>query len=113
MPVAAVLMQLATMLSARGLWLRLNWTPREANTEADALTNEEFQGFEDSLRIPVNWSELPMNVLRDVLSEWEAFETEMEKRKVDKAILRKQTGNVRQRKRRKIKEPWEAAVVDT
>ena len=39
-PLAAVLMQLATELSSRRMWLDLRWTPRELNTEADNITNE-------------------------------------------------------------------------
>ena len=45
MPVAAILMQLATDLHQAGLWLELNWLPREENTEADALTNGDSVGL--------------------------------------------------------------------
>ena len=45
-PLAAVLMQLATELSYRGMWLDLRWTPGELNTEADDITNEIYDKFD-------------------------------------------------------------------
>ena len=108
LPVSAVLMQLASMLASRGLWLNLEWAPRELNKEADALTNENFDGFDSSLRIPVCWDSLPVGVMRDVLAEGEGFSKELELRKLELARGRGEQTRVRKRKRKTLKEPWEA-----
>ena len=56
-PGAAVLMQLSELLMRRGIWLELEWIPREENTEADQLTNLCFDGFDPALRVEVDISE--------------------------------------------------------
>ena len=109
MPLAAVLMQLATMLSERALWLNLTWTAREFNTEADQLTNEDFSGFDLALRIPVVWAELPFHVLSDVLAQGESFAAEIEAKKAAKKLEASAAlcPGLRKRKRRPAaKEAW-------
>ena len=49
-PLCAVLMQLTTDLSARGVELDLTWTPREDNVLADALSNGVCEGMDPALR---------------------------------------------------------------
>ena len=46
-----MVMELSEQLEARGSWLKLDWGPRRQNEEADALTNEQFGGFREDLRI--------------------------------------------------------------
>ena len=43
--------------------LDLGWVPRAQNTEADALTNEEFSGFDPGKRIEVNFEELKFLIM--------------------------------------------------
>ena len=50
-PLNAMVMELSEQLEARGSWLKLDWGPRRQNEEADALTNEQFGGFREDLRI--------------------------------------------------------------
>ena len=50
-PLCLVAMELAAQLSERHLDLRLEWRPREQNTEADSLTNEDFAGFDPARRL--------------------------------------------------------------
>ena len=38
------------------------WRPREENKEADALTNDNFGAFQESLMIPVSWASLKLAV---------------------------------------------------
>ncbi len=54
-PGAAVLMQLASVLSARCLWLDLERADRTLNTEADALTNGDYSLFDPLRRIHIKW----------------------------------------------------------
>jgi hypothetical protein len=98
-------MQLTSMLGARNLWLGLDWIPRESNEEADALTNDEFSGFDDNKRIAVSWSDLPLDVLAALLKEGESFLQEIAVHKENKkraATL----GSTPRKLRRKLKTPW-------
>ena len=45
-PLSIVVMELSVQLRKYDLDLDLGWVPRAQNTEADALTNEEFSGFD-------------------------------------------------------------------
>ena len=72
-PLCCVLMELAEQLRARRLALQLWWLPREANTEADALTNGELGAFDASRRIAFDWESLPWRALPGLLKEGAAF----------------------------------------
>ena len=50
-PLMLVNMQLSVLLSAAKLQLYLVWRPRDQNSEADALTNGIFDGFDSADRI--------------------------------------------------------------
>jgi len=58
---------LCVVLMKRQLWLDLEWTPRERNVEADALTNEDFAGFDPERRIVVDLAALPYAVMTTFL----------------------------------------------
>jgi len=49
-PLCAVLLQLTTDLSSRGVELDLQWVPRDDNDLADALSNGRVDGMDPSLR---------------------------------------------------------------
>ena len=68
-PMCCIAMELHALMEARGLWLHNEWTPRELNEEADALSNEEFAGFDPSLRVNVDLEYLPWLVLPGLLQE--------------------------------------------
>ena len=51
---SVVLMELAAYSKKMGLSASVEWSPREANREADALANEELSLFTLDLRIPVS-----------------------------------------------------------
>ena len=61
-PLSCIVMALATQLEARGPWMVLHWTPRELNTLADQLTNEDFTGFDPKLRVETSFSTLRSKV---------------------------------------------------
>ena len=101
-PLAAILMQLTCMLSCRNLWLGLTWVPRLENQEADSLTNGDFSLFSEELRVPVVWSDLPLDVMSSLLVEGKGFLDELDRLKLAKADEVKSS----RRKRRRIKNPW-------
>jgi hypothetical protein len=45
-PLCLVVMELAAAMEAKGLVFDAAWSPREWNVEADALTNQRFEGFD-------------------------------------------------------------------
>ena len=57
-PLCLVYMQMTKALMAAGLVIRLNWRPRDENSLADALTNEDFSGVDMKKRIHVDWDKL-------------------------------------------------------
>ena len=76
-PLSCIVMELATQLEARGLWMDLHWTPRELNTLADQLTNEDFTGFDPKLRVETSFSTLPFVALPSPLETGAALRTEV------------------------------------
>ncbi|CAE8609473.1 unnamed protein product [Polarella glacialis] len=62
-PLTVLLMELSETLRAREAELRLDWVRREFNTEADAITNQEFAAFDPLLRIQVEGAAIPWLVL--------------------------------------------------
>ncbi|CAE8640882.1 unnamed protein product, partial [Polarella glacialis] len=57
-PVAPVLMEVTSQLAQRPMWLQLKWAARELNTEVDALTNYDFQLFDQAKRIPICYEQI-------------------------------------------------------
>ena len=45
-------------MHSRHLYFSLNWEPRDANTLADKLTNDDFSDFDSRRRIQFTWSEV-------------------------------------------------------
>ena len=81
-PLAAALMQLATELSSRRMWLDLRWTPRELNTEADDITNEIYDKFDPNRRLPITWEIWPEDVTELVLQHYSDLEDEVWVRRI-------------------------------
>ena len=97
-------MQLSTLLEGRGVWLDLQWLQRDSNTEADALSNADFAGFDLARRIPVSWPLPDFHLLRDMLAAGVALYAELD-------LLKAQGPRARQRrapreKRLKVTDPW-------
>ena len=80
-PLMGINMQLSSSLSRSRLSLGLRWRPREENVEADQLTNEDFTGFDESLRIVACWDDLQFGVLDDLVQTRESFVLEKAKAK--------------------------------
>ena len=72
-PLMGINMQLSSALSRARLSLGLRWRPREENTEADQLTNEVYDGFEQAQRLHVSWGDLDLGVLDGLIRTREEF----------------------------------------
>lgn len=103
-PLCAVLMQLTSILAAKGLWLDLRWTPREDNIYADALTNEDFTHFSADRRVEIEWKDVPTEVLNKLAAALDGFVQDVETRRAQKQKANRSAGTSRKKKR--IKEVW-------
>jgi hypothetical protein len=107
MPGAAVLMQLASTMAKKGLWLSLSWLRRDSNQEADDLTNSEFGRFDLKLRIPVQLQDLDikkiLNSLLELLPHFEKARESLKRRNESEAPP---AGAKKRRGKRPVKLPW-------
>ena len=99
-PLMAVNMQLSSSLSRARLALRLKWRPREENVEADALTNEVFDGFEEAKRIVVSLRDLDLSIVDALVESRSNFVEEREKAKAITMVSKQLIG------KRFDKTPW-------
>ena len=103
-PLSCVVMELASQLESRGMWLDLRWTPRESNKYADALTNGDFKEFSSGLRLASSWSDVGFLVLPRLLEVGTQLKDQT-------AALRAEAPKRKQRKtnrqdRLRITDPW-------
>ena len=111
-PLAPMMIEMTEQLRKRKLELHLTWERRDKNVEADAITNERFELFEDSNRIHIDFPSFPWLVL-DKAMVWskEVYDiTQAAKVKVSKDKLlptrvwqRKRTAA---NKRLRCTDPW-------
>jgi hypothetical protein len=66
-PLGPLLMELSEQLRHRQLELHLKWERRDVNTEADAITNEDFSAFSAGNRVEFNFGDLPWRVLPEAM----------------------------------------------
>ena len=107
-PLCIVLMELSVQLQDRQLWLDLEWTPREQNTIADDLTNEEFEGFGEANRIKVDIANLKCKVMLEYLDRGATLYKAIESRKKEKGEQGPGMTRRTRRKRAGLREtdPW-------
>ena len=99
-PLMAVNTQLSAALTRARLSLGLQWRPREENTEADQLTNEEFSGFREDQRVVLTWSSLELSVLMELVRTRTEFDLARDAaREAAKVAPKLRKGNV-------DKSPW-------
>ena len=72
-PLQLVNMQLSAKLMKAGVKLLLRWRPRDENTLADELTNEQFHNVVDSKRVGLQFSHLELDLLNELWKEREDF----------------------------------------
>ena len=94
-------------LSSRGLWLHLQWAPREDNTIADDLTNSRFEQFSPERRVVTAWPVILESLLdlRRYLDLGAVFFREIEGIK-EKRRLHPPPQAPSHKKARKIFNPW-------
>ena len=73
-PLMAINMQLSSWLSRARAALSLRWRPRDENTEADDLTNENFDGFDPGLRIAMSLQDMELPILLSLVATHSEFE---------------------------------------
>jgi len=113
-PLSAILMELSEQMRVHGQRAEVNWSPREANKEADHLANGDFALFDEALRIPTTAESLRWFILDDALREGRNAEAERvhdkEKKKLrsDDARVEFVARRVKRRPEDKLKftDPW-------
>ena len=107
-PLCLITMELAAQLEARGAVLDAEWAPRTVNTEADALTNGDTTGFEESQRVSVDVSGARFMVLPRLQDEASSYYEELASlRKARKAATQDGNGKGKGKKRKlREAEPW-------
>ena len=100
-------MQLAWTLHKRDLDLRLDWLPRLQNREADALTNEDFSGFNPSLRVDIEPTDLLEERFKELLDKGSELYGEVkELRKRRKEGLIKSLPSAKKQRSSELIGPW-------
>ena len=109
-PLSVILMELAVQLDLARLCLELGWVPREQNVEADALTNEEFEGFSEKNRIEVKMEELDFRVIPHLMEEAARLDKEImatkEERKRNKEEQVRCIKKAKVNEKLRHREPW-------
>ena len=106
-PLVAVLMELTAQLMQRGLELDLNWTPRLQNLQADALTNADFRGFDEALRVHVDVGSHPWLVLPEMLASGRSLFEAVRLGKLERSVSDLGRASLKRAKVSfKDREPW-------
>ena len=66
-PITSLLIELSEQLRRRSTVLNLVWRKRDDNSEADALTNGDYKGFDPKHRVGTVFSAIPFMVLDEVM----------------------------------------------
>ena len=77
-------MELSAQLDLRGIELDLQWVPRWQNQEADDLTNERFDDFDERRRINVQFEQLEFMVMGKLLEKAGELDSELRLHKTSK-----------------------------
>ena len=110
-PLSIVAMELSAQLDRRGIELDLQWVPRWQNQEADDLTNERFDDFDERRRIDVQFEQLDFMVMGKLLEKAGELDSELRLHKTSKeakqAMERPSGEKVRSKKGQlRWQDPW-------
>ena len=113
-PLCAVLMELTEQLDLRDDWLRVSWTPRDQNAEADALTNGHFHQFDPVNRIDLRPEDMSWVLLDEMLKAGGAMTEELLALKAQKRALKLRSKELKKQLKKKklpsdslkVREPW-------
>ena len=99
-PLMLINMQLSSALAKARLSLSLRWRPREENVEADSLTNEVFEGFDEGSRVLIKFSDLELSLVNELWATKQQFDEA-------KRIVKQQLLDGESVKKRKFDQtPW-------
>ena len=94
-PLTLLLMEASSMMREKNFVATLDWISRNENQEADALTNQEFEGFDPSLRVEVDMRKGKWIVLDELTEEsqklYEEIRSRKEANKLEKEVMGKKT----------------------
>ncbi len=85
-PLCLIVMELSAQLEARNMRLEMQWSPRDLNSEADALTNGDYTGFNPEHRIAVDLGAIPWLVLNRLMAHALDFEESRQRAKRRRAL---------------------------
>lgn len=102
-PLSCILMEIAAILVDSNLEMALHWLPRLQNTEADALTNSDYRGFNPELRQHFCLEEYDGIVLKEMLAAGEELFSEIKAARQKKA----KTTAVTKTQPLRVCDPWE------
>eukprot|EP00438_Fugacium_kawagutii_P024076 Skav212939 [mRNA] locus=scaffold374:464240:467185:- [translate_table: standard] len=108
-PLSIAVMELAVQLKDKGVELELGWVPRGQNIEADALTNEEFNGFDMSKRILKKFEDMEFVVLDKLMMKASELDEEVRLAKTSKEAKADVPQSVKGKKRKgqtRWEDPW-------
>ena len=113
-PLCAILMELSEQLDSRSSWLRLHWSPRDQNQEADALTNGDVHQFSAANRIHIDPADMKWIVLEEMLEAGGSMTEELVRLRAEKKALRDRMREVKRKKKKKqlvsetlrVRDPW-------
>ena len=105
-PVVVILVELAAQLRRRELDLDLQWVPRDQNEEADALTNEEFGGFNPQMRVELEASSIQREVLPEMLGAAEQLYKEVQAAKAEGPPKQRKAPKAKPGEKLRDREPW-------
>ena len=107
-PLCCIVMELAACMEESNLRIELEWTPRESNQEADALSNQNSTGFTEELRVPLSLEDEKWIVLQEMLTQGEIFEKERKAVREQTRVAAQTSSHIRKGQQTKLKErePW-------
>ena len=85
-------MELAAQLEDKNWRLEMQWSPRELNSEADALSNGDHAGFDPKRRVHLDLSQVKWKVLDKLMAHGLAFQAERNARRKKKKRRTKASG---------------------
>ncbi len=80
-PLLIVIMEIAIQSEARNLILDLEWVPRDANEEADALSRGVTTGFNPEHRVHLDVKNLPLHVMEPMMRQGQEFQIMKQQRR--------------------------------
>ncbi len=103
-PLCCVAMELSATLESRGVQLELEWTPRDWNSEADALSNGDTTGFLPENRVDVDPRTLRWEVMDELMRHGANFTKDYQRLAARPRIPA--AAKKRRQQRLRAREPW-------